>query len=244
MAKDKKPLISVPLPLLNQSSPPEIHSRQFNALIRNIVNTHNFYDLKYPELLRSGHDWYDRARDLAEEIGGGDHIKGAGIIAALSPQQPWEKNVADARRFAKTGVSGVQTGTQQRKALRILEGENPSDVLKGLKETAFYGNIANPDDPNIVTIDRHAHDIAVNTPMGDNKRGLSAKTRVELFQGSYRAAATHLGYDVPSRLQASVWGPWADPNRIRPGAAEMRDALGNVNTDAQGDNATEDGRTS
>jgi hypothetical protein len=41
-----------------------------------------------PEQVARGRQWYPVAHDLAVIIGGGDAMKGAGMLAALSAQRP------------------------------------------------------------------------------------------------------------------------------------------------------------
>lgn len=180
-------------------------SRQFNTLIRNITTTHDQLHKDYPHVLKAGKQWYDQAQEIAEKVGKGNVHQGAGILAALSPQKGWEPNVRMAHEVSKSGTTTGQTGSQLRKAQRILEGEHPTDVLGGMKETSFYHNIADPNDPHHVTVDRHAHDVAVGKKYGAAERGLGAKGRYDTFHGAYDLAAKRLGIETPSRLQAGVW---------------------------------------
>ena len=180
-------------------------SRQFNYLVKNIVDTHDNLEKDYPHVLRAGKVWYDRAHEIAHEIGKGDIHKGAGIIAALSPQKGWDRNVRMAHEMAKTGTTTGQTGGQLIKAQRILSGEHSTDVLHGLKETNFYHNISDPNDPHHVTVDRHAHDVAIGRKYGAAERGLTEKGRYSTFHSAYSTASEKLGMETPSRLQAGVW---------------------------------------
>lgn len=201
MAADKN------LPFFRHNHPnPQVRSRQFNYLVKNIVTTHDELDKDYPHVLRAGKEWYDRANDIAHEIGKGDVHRGAGIIAALSPQKGWEQNVEMARQMVSKGPKDLaQYPVQIEKATRIHAGEHPKDVLGGMKETSFYHNIADPNDPHHVTIDRHAHDVAVGKKYGAAERGLGTTGRYSTFHGAYNTAAEKLGIEVPSRLQAGVW---------------------------------------
>jgi hypothetical protein len=193
-------------PLFNHKHPhAATRSRQFNTLVRNITTTHNELQKNHPQVLREGTQWYDRAQETADRLGRGDMHKGAGIIAALSPQRDWDRNVRIANEFVNSGTTTDQTAVQIRKARRILEGENPTDVLGGLKETSFYHNISDPNNPHHVTIDRHAHDVAVGKKYGSAERGLTAPGRYEAFHNAYNLASQHLGFEVPSRLQSGVW---------------------------------------
>jgi hypothetical protein len=163
------------------------------------------------EDIKAGRHWYSNAYDHAVRIGGGNVEKGAGILAALSPALEWDANVEGGHHVAKTGTPFyLQTGANNKKALRILNGEHPLDVLGGHKVKSFYHNILNPDDPHEVTIDRHAHDIAIAKPFGkkgDKKAdlGLSAAGRYNHFKEAYLIAAQQQGIAIPNQLQAATW---------------------------------------
>lgn len=89
----------------------------------------------------------------------------AGIVAALSPQLPWEKNKTQALELVARAQNGQSLGglaaypANVAKALRIFNGENPLSVLGGNKVRSFYLNIML--DESAVTIDRHACAIAL-----------------------------------------------------------------------------------
>lgn len=70
------------------------------ALTRNVTNI--FRDAP-PATVRAGREWYPKAHDEAIAVGrasGGDHIRGAGIIAAVSPSMSWENNIPAAHQLA------------------------------------------------------------------------------------------------------------------------------------------------
>lgn len=192
------------LPFFRLSKHPATASRQFNSLTRNIVVAHRTFKAENPTEYKEGLVWYPKAHDIASRIADGDITRGAGIIAALSPQKRWDQNVAIARDMFRTGSAG-HTTVQVGKARRILEGEHPLDVLKGDKERSFFMNIHDPNDPNPVTIDRHAHDIAVNKIYGESDRGLDAAGRYDTFAKAYRVATGELGLDVANRTQSAPW---------------------------------------
>lgn len=110
--------------------------------------------------MQAAHEWYPIARNLAFIIGRGDIRKGAGIIAALSPQKSWIIN----QRLAwatMTGVVSGQVGDSVNKTIRIMAGEDPDLVLPNGKKTwHFFHNILDPEDSAYVTIDRHAYRVA------------------------------------------------------------------------------------
>jgi hypothetical protein len=158
-----------------------------------------------------GRNWYPVAHDLARMLADGDVVRGAGVIAALSPQKEWQLNV----RMAKAALAGQPVGhlaDALRKVAAIMAGADPLDVLPvALKTGNFYRNILDPADPDPVTIDRHAHDVAAGVPYQGvggkdtyGSRGLSNVTRYALLAHCYREAAMRLGI-LPSVLQATTW---------------------------------------
>jgi len=176
------------------------------------------FEAATPEDRESGKLWYPTAREHAVIIGGGDAEKGAGILAALSPRTDWDANLQGAYHIAHTGTAWLaehdtlkgagQTSDNNAKALRILNGEHPLKVLGGHKVRSFYNNILNPDDPSHITIDKHAHDIAVGIPQGtrgSGSLGLGAAGRYQHFVHAYRIASGELGVEVPNITQATTW---------------------------------------
>lgn len=200
-----------------------IAQQQFQGHVENIIDK---YKQAKTEMVKGGHEWYSKAHDIANELGKGNVHKGAGIIAALSPLSDWERNVSEAKELTKTGtVKSALLPANVEKARRIHEGEEPEKVLGGNKVKSFFHNISDPSNPHHVTIDRHAHDIAVgnpfigaggkggvskvanasgNKPMSEDL-GLSAMGRYKHFVHAYTTAAGELGVDIPHKVQATTW---------------------------------------
>jgi hypothetical protein len=181
--------------------------------VQNIVNT---YQRATPELIRGGNEWYDRANEVANSIGGGDVRRGAGILAALSPRTDWKRNIDLAHQLIKTGNAATM-GANVLKARRIHEGEDPLEVLGGHKVTNFFHNIHNPNDPQHVTIDTHAVNLAVGNPFvgqggkqtgekpTDAEKVFGAAGRYNHFVHAYKRAAGELEVGIPNKVQAVTW---------------------------------------
>jgi hypothetical protein len=192
----------------------EVTDETREGLVSNIIRVWN---AATPDQRKRGADWYPEANRIALALSQGPSI-GAGIIAALSANKAWDANV----QLAEDAVAGVlirHTKDSARKAERILAGESPDEVLpQGLKTWNFYRNILIPvptlgspqHDP--VTIDRHAHDVAMGLPYGSSPRGLSSPKRYEVFADAYRTAAVQLAVPV-SVLQATTWLTWREQPR-------------------------------
>ena len=188
--------------------------REVAPLTRRILATYRGASL---EELTTGAAWYGHAHRIASSIAqdtGYSTRQVAGVIAALSPQNGWEQNVPAARTACERGTAArLHTGCQVRKADAILAGAEPLDVLKGNKERSFFGNIVDPTDPSHVTIDRHAHDVAVGRRFGVADRGLGSRYRYANLALAYRRAAAILGVS-PSTVQAVVWQAWTDRSTL------------------------------
>jgi len=177
------------------------------AYVQNIIRV---YDDATPDQEHVGRNWYRTAHDMAEMLADGDARTGAGLLAAFSPQTAWWLNVQLAADAYETGTPRGHVGDALSKAARILAGISPEDVLPMTRKTGqFYLLILDPEDPEAVCIDRHAHDVAVGMAYGDLPRGLSAKGRYALLAHCYREAAQRLG-ELPSTVQAVTWIVWRD----------------------------------
>lgn len=155
---------------------------------------------------REGRSWYPVAHDLAVFLAG-DATTGAGVIAALSANKSWDTNTALATR-AFSGDPGGTMLDALNKAERIMSGEHPEDVLPiNIKTGQFYRCIVDPQDPHAVTIDRHAHDLAVGERYGSRDRGLKNINRYNIIADAYREAAQRLN-ELPLTVQAVTWVVW------------------------------------
>jgi len=175
--------------------------------------------------LQEGKVWYSAAFDTAKAIasrydlpGGIDTV--AAVIAALSPNNRWHRNVRDAEALIRVHCIGgeldavkVSTyGGNKTKAIKILNGESPLDVLGGYKVRAFYNCIASHHSCD-VCIDGHAFAIwtgqritTTNTPK------ISPKLYAEISEDYRRAtcvinSVTNSCY-TPPQIQAITWVTW------------------------------------
>lgn len=187
--------------------PIQATDRTRRTYIRNIIDV---WESATPEQMAHGANWYRNAYQVASMLADGDVRTGAGLLAALSPQTSWWLNVELASDAFETGTPRRHVGDALSKAARILAGIDPEDVLPMARKTGhFYACILNPSDAVHVCVDRHAHDLAVGRPYGDEERGLSAKGRYNLIAHCYFEAAQQLG-ELPSTVQAVTWVVWRD----------------------------------
>lgn len=158
--------------------------------------------------------WYTRARELAAKVAHGDVSKGAGVIAALSPQMPWNRNIELAekcckrKRFAGMG----QTHNNARKARQIWQGKAPLSVLGGNKTRAFYECIVSAGQTEQVCIDRHAIAVCLGRDATQRERSIfrntgKHRTLYYNYAEAYRIVARENGMK-PSTVQAITWLVW------------------------------------
>jgi len=163
-----------------------------------------------------GLSWYSAAHNLLEvlALNTGVNIRTVcGICAALSPGSEWNRNIRDTQTFLENqnALVGVYGRGNRIKAQRILDGEDPLDVLgtnpRFPKTRSFFLNIAYPAQDLAITIDRHIKCAAYNITEDRDKNSIvSVKERI-VIEESIRAIAKHYGL-LPHQVQAVIWLIW------------------------------------
>ena len=188
----------------------------------NVQNILAVYNLANAGDLTTGLQWYKQAmaaaRVMAARYGIHAH-EAAGVIAALSPRNRWERNLQDAENliaaYAAAGAEGCATvkvctfGGNKAKAVRILEAGCLTDadvikILSGPKLTEFYSCIVGISD---VCIDGHAYAIWFGERVTlANVPSIGVKLRREIKR-DYKQAAEILEV-TPAECQAVTWCAW------------------------------------
>lgn len=175
-----------------------------------------------PDDRAEGAYWYARAQAVASDIAysycDNDLKKAAGVIAALSPNNRWNRNVKDAENLAKVFAVGgdvdslkVSTfGKNKEKAIAILKGADPLDVLGGLKVRAFYQCILGEDS---VCVDGHAYSIWLGERVPTTKTPKISEKLYNQIAADYRLAAKQINQILgivctASQVQAITWIVW------------------------------------
>jgi hypothetical protein len=175
--------------------------------------------------IQQGKDWYQRAYDLAQSFihtyQGLTLGQAIGVIAALSPNNKWERNCADAETMIKLWHQGIDPrvakvctyNTNKDKAARILELESPDseaiqDILSGQKVVAFYRCISGFKDT--VCVDGHAFAIFMGERIPTTKTPNIGKALYAAITRSYILASERsfdaCGYVLtPAEVQAVTW---------------------------------------
>ena len=146
------------------------------------------------------------------------------VIAALSPNNKWSRNVTNADALIGAFVNGdgllsVKVSTyhaMKRKAWDILVARPDYDgakrMLKGQKITSFFMDIMGEFN---VTIDGHARNIAYGERVGwtDDRTNIGVR-EYRALQAAYEEAARRGGL-MPYQLQAITWRVWRDRHGIK-----------------------------
>jgi hypothetical protein len=165
--------------------------------------------------------WYWRARTYCENLAHKYNTTVetvAGILAALSPGCPYERNMKDAEATVATwcgmvgNFDGHKCATYRRnvaKAIAICEGAHveytlaPKPRRSGMKCLAFYRAIMEPWRADSVVVDRHALALAHGRKY---TKGVTYR-RYQDFARSYKIAAYKVKVGV-NELQAATWCHW------------------------------------
>jgi hypothetical protein len=172
-----------------------------------------------------GINWYQRAYDLAVRfIHAYDGLtmgQAVGVIAALSPNNKWERNCIDAEAMIKTWSVGgdynvIKVCTfnpNKKKAIAILSLESVdteaiANILNGQKVVAFYRSIMG--DKNAVCVDGHAYAIFIGERIPTTKTPSITPKLFETIQRAYQLVSKRsvdlCGVKLsPTQVQAVTW---------------------------------------
>tara|TARA_B100000963_G_scaffold29704_2_gene22083 strand:- start:3359 stop:3976 length:618 start_codon:yes stop_codon:yes gene_type:complete len=170
--------------------------------------------------------WYENAQKAAYLIAVKYDIAvyiAVAVIAALSPNNRWSRNLTNADALIGAfvngdGIDAVKVSTynkMKQKAWDILAARPDYDgakrMLKGQKITSFFMDIMGEFN---VTIDGHARNIAYGERVGltDDRTNIGVR-EYRALQAAYEAAAERLGL-MPYQLQAITWRVWRDRHGI------------------------------
>jgi len=186
--------------------------------VRNILK---LYRQATQEDTVNGVEWYARAERMAKAIAQDAGLPlptVIGVMAALSPNNRWERNCRDAATMCQAWQNGESMdsfkvscyNTMKQKAWAILDlgltdDEDILSHLNGQKIRSFYSNIRGLDE---VTIDGHALNIARGKREGlTSDKTNMGKREYRSLQEAYVRAAKRVGVK-PHVLQAITWTTW------------------------------------
>ena len=182
------------------------------------------FTLATSQEVQLGCDWYPSALSIAARIGEKYDVSAqtvAGVIAALSPNNRWERNIIDAENIIKCwAAGGTRTdmlnvkvctyGKMKAKAIDILTLDAPiTTILKGKKIGEFFNCITNPL-LNDVCIDGHAYSVWFGQRLTMKEvPPIGKKLRLQI-KTDYRDAAAFINEELgtcytPATIQAITW---------------------------------------
>jgi len=172
--------------------------------------------------------WYNTARKQARALSAKHGVPlriVVGVLAALSPNNKWARNVKDADTLIGAFLNGEQEETvkvatysaMRAKAWRVLS-EKPRthagvmQILNGQKIVSFFSNIVGLDN---ITVDGHARNIYYHEKINltDNRTSIGKKEYAKI-QAAYVKAAYKLNVK-PYELQAITWVVWRRLHNIK-----------------------------
>lgn len=174
--------------------------------------------------LAAGIEWYARAERLGHRLAneyGCTFEQAVGVIAALSPNNRWARNCADAEAMCQAWAVGADPetvtvctyGVNRAKAATILAMTEPSQaaiaaVLNGRKVTAFFLSITGRQDA--VCVDGHAYAIWLGQRVPTTKTpNIGVKLYAEIARAyclvAKRSAALCGEALTPAQVQAVTW---------------------------------------
>jgi hypothetical protein len=182
---------------------------------RNILKV---YEKASAEDLLAGARWYADARAWCATVAAEYALSTrevAAVVAALSPRNPWKRNLVDARTLIEAYRGGAEVHEvrvggfpkNKLKAWTILETRTPELVNSSPKTRAFVDNIAD-EESQLVTVDVHARCVAENLKRSGDEQPTVHERGYELISRSYVNVAAELGIERPYVLQATCWITW------------------------------------
>ena len=191
-----------------------------------VRNINAIFKLATPQEMHDGLVWYNRAQTQAKiiaiDLSVPLHIV-VGVIASLSPNNKWERNLVNARQLIQAYTNGdymesVKVSTynpMKLKAWRILQANGNNEqvikALNGQKIIAFYRCIMGE---NTCCVDGHARNIFYNERIGltDNKTNIGKKEYATIASAYTRAATIqskkHNRSFKAYEIQAITWVTW------------------------------------
>ena len=182
------------------------------------------FTLATSQEVQYGVDWYATALKIASRIAskyGTTTEVAAGVIAALSPNNRWERNIIDAENIIKCWAAGgtdedvlavtcCTYSTMKQKALDILTRDIPIvEILNGPKIIEFFNCITNPM-LNDVCIDGHAYSVWFGQRLTMKQVPNIGKKLRQQIKTDYVDACTFINEELnesftPADIQAITW---------------------------------------
>jgi len=196
-----------------------------------VENILAIYNLATPDEIEHGVTWYATAYceslKIAEDLDIPVHIV-VGVVAALSPNNKWDRNIVNARDLCTAYINGdsiesfkVSTyGKMKEKAWRIMDEmpdyEATKVLLNGQKIVCFFENIMGE---NTCTVDGHAYNIFHAERQGLTGSISIGKKEYAMIQTAYMHAGLRTSINGRTlkayEMQAITWVVWRRIHNIK-----------------------------
>lgn len=183
------------------------------------------YDASTESERAQGMRWYADAGTLAKAIAHGDQTKGAGVLAAYSPQTAWPVNMFNAAKAIELNRAlgpgdGMITHAMQNNAQEALDGvpidknygRNSAPKIRDFAKLIENGGDSPDDQLGRVVIDRHAMSVAMGTRLEKkeaDKAPIGTNRYYQHVADTYRLAALEVSKRgtpiTPHQIQAVTW---------------------------------------
>ena len=178
-----------------------------------------------------GSRWYDDAHCRAVAISNQYDCTlevACGVIAALSPNNRWNRNLRDAEALIQAAGAGASDedlsaikvstfGRNKQKAIAIIRNTGHDvtigDILNGQKIRAFYACILDPARTDYVCVDGHAYSIWLGERVPTTQTPSISKRLYDQIARDYQAAAMSIkgvtgACYSGAQVQAITWVAW------------------------------------
>jgi len=185
-----------------------------------IENIKSIFNLSTPTEIRDGIIWYATAQQQCADISNLHDVPlniVVGVVAALSPNNKWDRNVKNASDLISAFIGGeamesVKVSTYHKmksKAWSILEAMPDNDatikILNGQKIIAFYRCIMGE---STCCVDGHARNIFYGERIGlTNDKVNIGVVEYRTLAAAYTQAGIDLGFKA-YEIQAITWVTW------------------------------------
>jgi len=185
-----------------------------------IENIKSIFNLSTPTEIRDGIVWYATAQQQCADISNLHDVPlniVVGVVAALSPNNKWDRNVKNASDLISAFIGGeamesVKVSTYHKmksKAWSILEAMPDNDatikILNGQKIIAFYRCIMGE---STCCVDGHARNIFYGERIGlTNDKVNIGVVEYRTLAAAYTQAGIDLGFKA-YEIQAITWVTW------------------------------------
>jgi hypothetical protein len=188
-------------------------------------NIRRVYRLAHELERKHGIGWYREASQIAGEISRAYNVNRtlvAHVIAALSPNNDWRRNVLDARAIfaevfdyipSRYSTYGANVAKARAMIVAYRNREDWHHILRGNKVTSFASNIDKPSVPARVTVDFHALSVAHAYRYTTKTCPTISDKLYEQVSAAYIAVAQEYNL-LPQQLQAVVWLTWKRIYRV------------------------------